>query len=246
MATKKPAKKKADPALDAVIEDLVAGNRILADQRVLDAYGHISARHPSDPERYLLSRSLAPQLVTPKDLMVFDLDSNALDGDDRSPYLERFIHGEIYRARPDVMAVVHSHSMAVIPFASSAVRLKPVYHMGGFLGSGVPVFDIRKGFGNTDLLVRNGEQGKALAADLGAGAVALMRGHGFVACGETVPVAVFRAIYTQANATIQQGAIGMGGEVTYLNVEEAALADVNNHAMIGRPWELWKAGALKK
>ncbi len=243
MATRKKTRaraKRTPAALASLLDDLARANRILARQGVLDGYGHVSARHPSDPGRFFLSRSLAPQLVTPKDLMEFDLDSNALNGDARSPYLERFIHGQIYRARPDVMAVVHSHSAAVIPFACSSIRLRPIYHMSAFLHRGAPVFDIKKRFGSTDMLVRNNDQGAALAEALGAGGTALMRGHGFVAVGDTIPNAVYRAIYTQTNAALQQNAIALGGETTYLDPDEAAKAETSIATTIGRPWELWK------
>jgi ribulose-5-phosphate 4-epimerase/fuculose-1-phosphate aldolase len=231
-------------ALAAVLEDLAAGNRILARHGVLDGFGHVSARHPEQADRYLLSRSLAPELVTVDDIMTFGLDSNALDGDDRRPYLERFIHGEIYRVRPEVRAIVHSHSPSVIPFAASSVALRPIYHMSGFLSGGARVFDIRRTFGCTDMLVRNREQGAALAAELGTDAVVLMRGHGFVTVGASVPVAIYRAIYTELNAAIQQKAIGLGGSVTYLDPEEARLADATNSAQSSRPWELWKRQVL--
>jgi len=232
-----------DPGLGALLDDLVVANRVLAHYGVLDAYGHVSVRHPDDPGRFLLARSLAPELVTAADIMVFDLDSNAAPGDERRPYLERFIHGEIYRARPDVGAVVHSHAPAVIPFASSSVPLRPIYHMASFLGRGTPVFDIAERFGMTDMLVRNAAQGSALAATLDGSEVALMRGHGYVAVAPSVPRAVFRAIYTQLNAALQQQAIALGGAVKYLDPEEAALADENNAGTIMRPWELWKEKA---
>jgi ribulose-5-phosphate 4-epimerase/fuculose-1-phosphate aldolase len=232
------------PAVAAVIEDLVTANRILAHHGVLDGFGHVSVRHPERADRFLLSCSRAPELVTAADIMEFDLDSEPVGGDSRRPYLERFIHGEVYRARPAVHAVVHSHSPSVIPFAASSVKLRPVYHMGSFLSGGAPVFDIRKHFGCTDMLVRNREQGRALAAELGDQAVVLMRGHGFVAVAESVPVAVYRAIYTEMNAGIQQKAIALGGTVTYLEPDEAACSDETNRSVAARPWELWKRKAL--
>jgi ribulose-5-phosphate 4-epimerase/fuculose-1-phosphate aldolase len=177
--------------------------------------------------------------------MEFDLDSSAQGGDTRKPYLERFIHGEIYRARSDVAAIVHSHSPSVIPFAASSVKLRPVYHMGSFLSAGgAPVFDIRKHFGCTDMLVRNREQGAALAGDLGAQGIVLMRGHGFVAVAESIPVAVYRAIYTEVNAAVQQKAIALGGTVTYLEADEAVRSDATNRSVSERPWELWKRQVL--
>ncbi len=225
--------------IDTVIDDLVAANRILAGLGVLDGFGHVSARHPLLPQRYLLSRSLAPELVTASDIVTFDLESNA-QADDRTPYLERFIHGEIYARRPDVFAVVHSHAAPVVPFAASNVPLRPIYHMSGFLHAGAPVFEMRERFGNTDMLVRNGEQGRALAETLGSSPVVLMRGHGFCAIAASIPEAVFRAYYTQLNADLQQRAIALGGQVSYLNAEEGAASEATNRSVLARPWALWK------
>ena len=169
----------AGPVDPKLLEDLVAANRILADQGVVDGYGHVSVRHPADPQRYLMSRSIAPELVTVADIMEYDLDSTAVDARGRPSYLERFIHGEIYRVRPDVLAIVHNHSPSVIPFGVSTAPLRPLYHMSAFLGGGVPVFDIRKASAQpTDMLVRDAALGRALAQTLGARPVALMRGHG--------------------------------------------------------------------
>ena len=164
--------------VDALLDDLVVANRILAGLGVVDGFGHISVRHPEHPDRYFLSRSLAPEQVTRDDLMLFDLASVPQDGDTRAPYLERFIHGEIYARRPDVGSVVHSHAAAVVPFAASTVELKPIYHMSSFLHTGAPVFEIREKFGMTDMLIRNSAQGAALAEAIDTGAVVLMRGHG--------------------------------------------------------------------
>src|SRR6185295_157964 len=150
------------------------------------------------------------------------------------------------KARPDVLAVVHSHAPSVIPFAASSVRLRPIYHMGAFLGRGAPVFDIRKRFGATDLLVRNPDHGRDLASILGAGAVALMRGHGFATVGESLPVAVCRAVYTELNARLQGEAIALGGEVTYLDGEESELADAVIRSVVAKPWDLWKKRALER
>lgn len=221
--------------------DLVAANRILAHHKVLDGFGHVSARHPSHPDRFILSRSVAPALVTEDDLMTFDFTGSVLGADSRRPYLERFIHAAIYRQRPEVLAVVHSHSPSVIPFAASTVRLRPIYHMASFLGREAPVFEIRERFGATDMLVRTLAQGDALAERLGDAHVVLMRGHGFCTVGESLAVAVYRAIYTESNAALQQQAIALGGEVTYLDAEEASLSDATNRGVIDRPWGLWKA-----
>jgi ribulose-5-phosphate 4-epimerase/fuculose-1-phosphate aldolase len=235
-----PRDNAAMPTLDDIQDDVVAGNRILAGLGVLDGFGHVSARHPDHADRFLLSRSLAPELVTRDDIITYDLASNPQNGDTRAPYLERFIHGEIYARRPDVHAVVHSHSAAVVPFAASSVPLRPIYHMSSFLRTGAPVFEIRERFGMTDMLIRNNAQGNALAESLGSGAVVLMRGHGFCSVGATVPIAVFRAYYTQANADLQQRAIALGGNVKFLEDEEARRSEETNQRIIPRPWELWK------
>ena len=228
--------------LDAVLDDIVAANRILAGLGVLDGFGHVSARHPEQPDRFLLSRSLAPELVTRADIQTYDLQSNVQDGDSRQPYLERFIHGEIYARRPDALAVVHSHAAAVVPFSATKVPLRPIFHMSSFLRTDVPVFDMRHRFGNTDMLVRNNAQGAALAEVLGASSVVLMRGHGYCAIGQSIAVVVFRAYYTQLNAELQQRAMAIGGDdITFLTEEEAALSEKSNESVMARPWGLWKA-----
>jgi ribulose-5-phosphate 4-epimerase/fuculose-1-phosphate aldolase len=227
--------------LEALLDDLVAANRILAGLGVVDGFGHVSVRHPEQADRYFLSRSLAPEQVTRDDLMLFDLESVPQNGDTRAPYLERFIHGAIYARRPEVMSIVHSHAAAVVPFTASTVELKPIYHMSSFLHAGAPVFEIREKFGMTDMLIRNGAQGAALAEAIGSGAIVLMRGHGYCAVGADVAEAVFRAYYTQLNAELQQRAIGLGGDITFLADEEGALYDETNRKVIARPWGLWKA-----
>jgi ribulose-5-phosphate 4-epimerase/fuculose-1-phosphate aldolase len=237
----------AGPVDPRLIDDLVAANRILADQGVVDGYGHVSVRHPADPQRYLMSRSIAPELVTAADVMEYDLDSTAVDPRGRTSYLERFIHGEIYRARPDVKAVVHNHSPSVIPFGVSTVPLRPLYHMSAFLVGGVPVFDIKRAAGEaTDMLVRTPALGRALAQTLGDRPVALMRGHGAVVVGDSLPRAVFRSVYTEMNARLQAQAMALGGPVTYLDDEEARRAEASVGGTTVRPWELWKRKALAK
>ena len=236
----------AEPADAALIDDLVAANRILYDQGVVDGFGHVSARHDKDPSRYLLSRSMAPALVTAADIMEFDLDSNPIDPRGRTSYLERFIHGEIYRVRPDVMAIVHSHSPAVLPFADTTVKLRPMNHIAGFLGDGPPVFEIRSAAGpDSDMLVRNNAIGKALARTLGRDSVALMRGHGSVAAAQSVKHVVFRAIYTEVNARTEIQALAIGKPV-FLNDKEAAAAMKTNDGLVDRPWALWKQKAMPK
>jgi ribulose-5-phosphate 4-epimerase/fuculose-1-phosphate aldolase len=247
MLTAQTASASAGPADPKLIEDLVAANRILVDQAVLDGYGHVSARHDRDPSRYLMSRSIAPELVTAADVMEYDLDSNAVDARGRASYLERFIHGEIYKARLDVTAVVHSHSPSVIPFGTTGVALRPLYHMSAFLWMGAPVFDIRAASGEmTDMLVRTPALGQALARTLGPRAVALMRGHGNVVVGASVPQAVFRGVYTEVNARLQAQAMALSSNVTYLDPEEAKKAEASVAGTLARPWELWKRKALAR
>lgn len=230
-------------ALGPLLDDLVAANRILAMQGVLDAYGHVSARSPRDAARFYMSRSLAPQLVTRDDIQEYGADSEPI-GDARKPYLERFLHGEIYRTRPDVMAVVHSHSDSVIPFGISKTALKPVYHMASFLYTGAPVFDIRQVREDNDLLIRDRHLGEALARSLGGCNCVLMRGHGMTVVGETIPEAVFRAVYTEMNAKLQMNAARLDGPLTFLSEQEGAGATAANRGTLGRPWELWKKKAM--
>jgi len=222
-----------------LLEDLVAANRILAMQGVLDAYGHVSVRSPSDASRFYMSRSLAPQLVTADDIQEYGRGSEPL-GDARKPYLERFLHGEIYRSRADVMAIVHSHSDSVIPFGISRTALRPVYHMASFLWSGAPVFDIREVREDNDLLIRDRPLGEALARSLGPCNCVLMRGHGMTVVGDSIPEAVFRAIYTEMNARLQMNAQRLEGPLTFLSDAEGANATKSNRGTIERPWELWK------
>lgn len=224
---------------NATIEDLVDANHILYAQKVVDGYGHVSVRHDTNPGRFWISCSKAPALVTYSDIMEFDLDGNAIEGPGRSSYSELFIHSEIYRRRPDVKAVVHSHSPAVIPFSVTTVPLRPVFHMAGFLGTGIPVFEIREVAGNTDMLIRNPTLGAALASLLGSGTAALMRGHGSVAVGGSLPQAVFRAVYLEVNARLQAEALRIG-PINFLTSEEAALAAATNEKHLSRPWEMWK------
>lgn len=235
--------KSAGPADAKLIEDLVAANRILADQGVVDGYGHVSARHNLDPNRYLLSRSLAPELVTADDILEYDLDSTAVDAKGRQLYLERFIHGEIYKSRPDVKAIVHNHSPSIIPFGDSTVPLRPMYHMAAFIGEGVPVFEIRKVAGTANMLIGNSTAGHALSATLGKKPSVLMRGHGAVVVGPSLPVAVGRSVYLEINARLQMQATMIGGPITYLSPEEAQKATPPDNYQ--RAWDLWKRKAMK-
>ncbi len=230
-------------ASSALIDDLVVANHILVNEGVLDGFGHISVRHDRDPGRFLIARSMAPALVTADDIMACDLDGKVHDERGRNAYVERFIHSEIYRARPDVVSIVHTHSPAVIPFGVTGARLRPICHMSGFLGAQVPVFEIRHAAGvSTDLLIRNQALGKALAEQLGDSNVALMRGHGNVVVGVSIQQAVFRAIYTESNARLQSEAMRLG-EINFLTPEEAQATSDMNDQHLGRPWEMWKRRA---
>ena len=223
----------------------MAANRILVAEGVLDAYGHVSMRHTRDPNRYVMSRSLALILVTADDMIEYDVDSTPVDANGRRSVRERFIHGEIFKARPDVKAVIHSHSPAVIPFGVTQVPMRPVYHMAAFLHVGVPVWDIRsvQDPDTAGLLVQNGALGKSLATALGSKRVVLMRGHGNVVVGPDVRTAVARAIYTEVNARLQTLALGLGGPVNYVSAEEGTVND-RNPGDTARAWDLWKQKAL--
>jgi HCOMODA/2-hydroxy-3-carboxy-muconic semialdehyde decarboxylase len=237
---------KPKPMPKDAIEDLVASYRILAMEGILDAFGHASIRNPDNPETYFISRSRAPELVTPDDILEFDLDSNEVRGDTRKPYLERFIHGQIYKSRPEVNAVIHTHSPSVIPFGITRAKLQPVYHMSSFLHAGVPVFDIHDTAGDTDLLVRDNYLGKALAKSLGKKPLALMRGHGNVVVADNIRIAVYRTIYCEMNARLQMQAMQIGGPVKFLTRGEGRKAEITQFGTIDRPWELWKRKALGK
>ena len=226
-------------------EDLVAAYRILAEYGIFDAYGHVSVRSERDPNRYLLARSIAPELVIESDILEYDLDSNPVDAQGRESVRERFIHGEVYKVRPDVMAVVHNHSPSVIPFGITTVPMRPVYHMASFVGWGVPVFEIRDFERGTDMLVKSPELGAALAGVLGNKPAALMRGHGSVVVGENLPRTVGRSIYLETNAQLQLQALqiaGPAGQITYIDADETeASARPQDYV---RAWPLWRERAL--
>ena len=244
-ATAQEAPSSAGPAPAALIEDLIIANRILSDRGILDAFGHISVRHPENPTRYLMARAIAPGTVTADDIMEFDLDSNPVDRRGRSMFIERFIHGEVYKLRADVDSVIHTHSMGVIPFSITKTPLRPVIHNASFLHVGVPVWEIREAGGVTDMLVRNEALARSLAAMLGDRPVVLMRGHGNVVVGPNVRIATSRAVFTDENARMQSVALSFGGAVNYISSEEGALRD-KNPSDGSRSWDLWKAQALKK
>jgi len=221
-------------------EDLAIASRILSDQGVFDAAGHVSMRDPHHADRFLMSRSLAPALVTADDVMAFTLDCEPCDPRGRTPFIERYLHGGIYRRRPDVMAVAHGHTPSVVPFGLVGTPMVATYHNAAFLAAGVPVFDIRATFGMTDIVISSAERGAALAEALGDKAVLLLRAHGFVAVGPSLPAAVFRAIFTEISARVQLQAVTLGGSIAALELDEGRLADAINLATVGRSWEFWK------
>jgi ribulose-5-phosphate 4-epimerase/fuculose-1-phosphate aldolase len=232
----------ADPEL---ISDLVAANRILAYHGILDAFGHVSIRHPNNPDHYLMSRWLAPALVTADDIAEYDMESVALTHLGMQLYSERYIHSEIYKVRPDVHAIVHSHSPTVVPFGVTKATFRPILHNAAFLGAEVPVFDIREKFGPTDMLVNRKDRGTELARVLGGHTTALMRGHGDVVVGNDIQNVVWRAYYTEINARMLAQAIAIGGgPIMYLSPEEAELTDVSMQRVEARPWKLWKEKAM--
>jgi ribulose-5-phosphate 4-epimerase/fuculose-1-phosphate aldolase len=228
------------PAADQ-LEDLAYANRILYDQAILDAFGHVSVRAANDPNRFLLSRNMAPALVTQKDILEYDLQGAPVEAHGHRSYLERFIHAAIYRARPEVMSVVHSHSASTIPFGVTGVTPRPLSHIAGFLGAGVPTFEIRDVAGDSsDMLITDNPLGDALAKVLGNCPVALMRGHGWVVVGNSIEQAVFRAVYTDLNARQQLQAMSLGA-INFLTPNEATHAAAANDGQVKRPWEFWKA-----
>jgi ribulose-5-phosphate 4-epimerase/fuculose-1-phosphate aldolase len=233
-----------------IIDDVVAANRMLAFLGVLDAFGHVSLRDPRDPNRYIISRSLAPESVTASDILALDLDSKPVHRDDEGKllYRERFIHGEIYKVRKDVNAVVHSHSPTVVPYTvTKKSKLQPLLHNAAFLGLGAPLFEIREtGLHNSDLMIITPDLGKSLAKSLGQEAgVVLMRGHGNSVVAPSLPNAVFRAYYTEVNARQQLAALTIGGPINFMTKDEAVTTDQAMLTASVRPWELWRKKALQ-
>ncbi len=222
-------------AVAAVIEDLVAANRILAAEGILPGYGHVSARHPEDPDRYFLSRAIAPELVTADDILELDLDSVIIAPSGSSSYLERFIHGEIYKARPDVQAVVHNHSPTVISFGIGTTPLRPVFHQAAFFLDGIPIWDYRD-FGTAEgALVVTPERGRGLAVALSDRPVVLMRNHGVTVVASSLPMVVGRSITLEDNAEMQSAALARGDRITYLEFAEESMG-----SDFLRAWDLWK------
>ena len=229
----------ADPA---ALNDLVAANRILAHEGVLDAFGHVSIRHPERPEQYVIARSLGPEFVTAADLQLFTLDGTQVGGYAGTSYSERFIHGAIYEARPDVLAICHNHAPSIIPFTITRTPLRPIYHMAALLGSEVPRWDIAADFGPaTDLLVRTMEQGRSLVHALGPRRVVLMRGHGSAVAGGSLPEVVWTCVYMAENARLQMQAMALG-EVEYLS--EGEIAAMGGYQLdprgFERAWHAWR------
>lgn len=235
--------------LGHALDDLVIANRILHSEGVVDAYGHISVRHPGDSNRYFLSRSLAPNLVTRDDLLEFDLESTVIGDDGRSPYLERFIHGAIYAARPEVMSVVHAHAEETLPFGivkDATVPFQPVTHSAAILGRTVPIWDIHDHFGDTNLLVTNVEQGKSLADALGSAKLVLMSTHGFAACAQTISDCTRIAITAPKNARVILNATSLGKNLRTLTDGEIARHGGSNdpyRSDVWRAWEYWANAA---
>ena len=230
----------------ALLDDLVDANHILFHQGIVDAFGHVSVRSASDPGRFFMARNLAPGNVTAADILEYAVETGEpVWPDPPRLYLERYIHSEIYQARPDVMAVVHNHSPAVLPFTiARGARLRAACHMCGFLGAdGPPLFEIRNHAGEaSDLLIRNRALGAALAATLGQERVVLMRGHGCTVVAESLEVAIYRAVYTEVNAKLLLQALPLGA-VEYLTPGEADATRVTNEGQAARPWNLWRQQA---
>jgi ribulose-5-phosphate 4-epimerase/fuculose-1-phosphate aldolase len=230
--------------LNRVLADLVIANRILSHENVVDAYGHVSVRHPRDPKRFLLARSLSPEMVEQGDIMEFDLEGKAAAGDTRQPYLERFIHAAVYEARPEVVAVVHAHAEDVLPFGLTSAPLRPVIHSGSFMGEQVPVWDIRDKFGDTNLLVTNMPQGRDLAGRLGGNNVTLMRGHGFVAAARSLIEVVRMSVYVPRNARVQMAAMQLGA-VKPLSRGEIEARNAGYKPQSPETWRAWEYWATR-
>ena len=230
--------------LEPLLRDLVIANRILANENVVDAYGHVSVRSPDNPDRYFLSCSRSPELVQRSDIMEFELDGSPVGGDSRNPYLERFIHGATYERNPDIRAVVHSHAEEVLPFTITSQPLLPVLHSAGLMGPEPPVWDIADRFGDTTLLVVNMDQGRDLAEALGERRIVLMRGHGFVAAGRSLSEVVRVSVMLPRNARILTTALQFGG-LKPLSPGEVALRESMNPdgREFYRAWEYWATRA---
>jgi len=230
-----------NPTVKIAVEELVIANHILYDQNAVDGYGHISVRNPANPNTFFLARSVAPSVVKVQDIMEFDMNGKALNGDTRVAYGERFIHSGILRNRPDINSVIHGHASPILSYGLTGVPLRPVYHMSAFLGEGAPIFEIRnfaKPNPDTDMFVSNSDLGDALSQTMGLQYFVLMRGHGYAAGADSIKKAVFRTVYAIQNASIQAEAMKMG-QVQYLTPGEATTSKETIEKTIGRPWQLW-------
>jgi ribulose-5-phosphate 4-epimerase/fuculose-1-phosphate aldolase len=233
-------------SLDTIIQDLVIANRILAKEDVVDAYGHVSVRHPDNENHFFIARSLAPDLVERDDIVELGLDGQPVRDETRALYLERFIHAAIYEARPDVQAVVHAHAEDILPFGiAQATPLRPVIHSGSFIGAHVPVWDIADKFGDTDLLVRNMDHGRDLARCLAGNNVALMRGHGFASAARSLIEVVRMSVYLPRNARALLRARQVGGEIKYLSEGEIAARAGGYRPYAPETWRAWEYWANK-
>ncbi|MEO5895519.1 MAG: class II aldolase/adducin family protein [Vicinamibacterales bacterium] len=233
------------PVAAELLEELVTANRILAAEGVVDAFGHVSIRHPGDPGRYIMSRARAPERIEIDDLMEFTLDGCAIDAAGRKPYAERHIHGAVYEQRPEIQAVVHNHSPSVVPFSITGAKLSPVMHMCASMGVDVPIWDTRRKFGDTNLLVTTMEMGRDLVDTLGGRPVALMRGHGCVVAGRSLREVVFISIYLELNANLQIKASALG-EITFLTEGEVeAILSTRSSFTFERAWEYWCGRAAR-
>ena len=225
--------------LDFILEEMVTANRILANEGIVDSFGHVSARHPDNPQHYLLSRARAPERIERGDIIEYTLDGAAIDKNAPAPYMERFIHGAIYEARPDVQAVVHNHSPSVIPFGVTGRKLKPFLHLCAHIGQEVPTWDSRDAFGDTTLLVGDMAMGRDLAKLLGARPTTLMRGHGATVVGRTVRHAVFVSVYLEVAAKLQMQAMALG-DIKFLSPGEIdKIVERLNDYSLNRAWENW-------
>lgn len=233
------AQNPSEPDEQTLKKELSAANHFLAEQEIVGGYGHVSVRSPANSNNYFMSRAVAPALATPSDILTYDLDSNPINAPGAELFNERFIHGEIYRARPDVNAVIHSHATALIPFSVLGIQMLPVWHMASFVGEGVPLFEIRDARDPNDksMLIHTPALGKALAHSLGDHPAVLMRGHGAAVVGVSLGQVVSRAVYLQKNAIIQAQAMTLGQNINYLDAGEArSMANT----VYDRDWEIWK------
>ena len=233
----------------AAISELVIANRVVAHLKLVDSFGHVTVRNPENPQRFFMSRARAPGLVVKEDILEFNLDSTPVDLRGLRPYSERFIHGCLYKSRPDVNAICHNHAHELLPLAVTKTVMRPALHTASVIGHEVPVWDIRDHFGDTSMLVTSNEMGESLAGTVGKGKAALMRGHGSVVTGNSLEDVVFTTFYLRLNAEVLIKAMCMGAAVTYLSPGEIDQSgELHNQVLAqGRAWEDWcsQAGVAK-